>query len=148
MYYVNASTINGVSYRSLTMWNSTLDLISAMPQFNTGVTVFAGYGCHLKTDKLPSKTEYNGLTPLPTNYTGNPVTLGIATIDQTDQIIVLNYATGPAIRTGSNVGWEIEAGFSIAGNGPATQLWINNRTETPFTDIYFGPATNGVFCET
>jgi hypothetical protein len=147
MYYVNASTVNGISYRSLTMWNSTLALISAMPLFNTGVVVFAGLWVPPQNGTVQFKNGIQWSTPIPTNYTDNSITLGIATIDQTDQIAILNYATGPAIRTGSNIGWEIEAGFSIAGIGPATQLWITNRTETPFTDIYFGPAANGVFAE-
>jgi hypothetical protein len=112
--------------------------------------------------EIPSKIAYrNGVqwsTPLPLTYKGNslllstgngfaPPGLQIGHIDQADQAIIMTYAAGIPITTGTQLGWQIEAGYSIAGSGPATQLWITNRTLTPFTQVMLGPAANGVYTE-
>ena len=90
--------------------------------------------------------------PLPSTYQGSPISLGIATIDQTDNVIVLDYGAGISIvngvgSVGGQPGWNVEAGYSIAGSGPATQLWITNRTLTPYTSVFVGPSGSGVYCE-
>jgi outer membrane protein assembly factor BamB len=148
-YYVNSSA---TGQSSLTMWNSTQALISAMPFFNTGMVVYAGLWTPPQNGIIPFSAGIQWSTPLPSTYNGAPISLGIATIDQTDKVIVLDYGAGLSLvngvgAVGSQPGWNIETGYSIAGSGPATQLWITNRTLTPYTSVFVGPSGNGVYCE-
>jgi hypothetical protein len=165
-YYVNSTTgpspapgVPGPTLAtSLTMWNSTLDLISLMPFFNTGMVVYAGLWVPPQNGQVPFSNGIQWSAPLPSTYQGNSILtaggglftsagLSIGYIDQADEVIIMSYTKGIATSTGSEPGWQIEAGYSIAGSGPATQLWITNRTLTPFTVVTIGPAASGVYVE-
>ena len=151
-YYTNSSTVNGVSLHSLTMWNLTQCLISGMAGFRTGQTVVAGLWQPVQNAIIQYKTGIVWSIQTPNTYQGIPINLGIGYIDQADQKIVMTYTTSPTVGSvGSQTGWQMEAGYSMGGAmdvaGPATQLWITNRTETPYCSIFMGPAADGIFCE-
>ena len=150
-YAVNGTTAGNP--RSLTMWNLTQCLISGMAGFRTNQVVVAGLWEPVQGSTLQYSAGYMWSVNLPTTYQGVPISLGIATIDQSDQKLVLSYNTAPSIgNVGSQTGWLVEAGYTMGGQPgtgvcPATQLWITNKTETPYTSVTVGPAGDGVFVE-
>ena len=151
-YYVN-STDN-----TLNMWNSTRCINlgvpytyvgSAAPQadswvwrpkqgaiinFSLGIQWSVPLATNLP-DGTPIIDYANGLYGLAINNPNNgwPIISG-------GVIVLLELKTTEAMEF--QPGWEIEAGYSAT---TGAQLWIINRTETPWTLLYYAPAQNGVY---
>ncbi len=124
-YYVNSSTANAYGSPTLNMWNSTqcilvgtngLDSWQWRPTQNAVLDFRKGI--------MWSK-------PLATNISGAalPSTLGIYSISSG---VVAMIAPGPTGLTQFQSGYQIEAGYN-ANTGD--QLWIFNRTETPYSRL-------------
>ena len=91
--------------------------------------------------------------PLATNISGAPLasplalpsgayTTGGATIN--NGVVFLN-SLGSTGGSSYNSGYIIEAGYSAT---TGQQLWIVNKTETPFTRVDFSQTSGGIFVET
>jgi hypothetical protein len=151
-YYVNSSTANAYHAPTLNMWNSTWCI-----QNYDNITAYAGglaYPMYINQwewrpiqgSQIPFSDGIMWSMPLPTNISGVPLpaTLGISAVNS--GVLVMSattYNTGGGSSSSSGgatayqAGWQIEAGFS-ADTG--AQLWIVNRTETPFT-LLSGPSS-------
>lgn len=132
-YYVN-STIP--TKPTLNMWNSTECILYPNghdPNFSQW------YWRPVTGSTLNFARGIMWSIPLPTNYTGNPLsaTLSINGINS-GAILMSSYATVGA--TQYQAGWIIEAAFDSA-NG--NQLWMTNRTETMASRVLFGGTTMG-----
>ncbi len=100
--------------------------------------------------------------PLATNISGVPLPLSTVAALPSSATLSLNsgtYTTGGASAnsgalflssvastgaTSYNAGFIIEAGYS---SDTGQQLWIVNRTETPYTRVDFSQTSNGIFVE-
>jgi len=134
-YYVDTAS------NTLNCWNST----KCIPMAAAGWRWFPPQG-----GILPFNTGLMWSVPLPTNITGVPLPTtfmigrpGAATGGGIDNGVILLYqiAPGPSFF---NTGFQIETAYSTT-NGQ--QLWITNRTETPYTRVDISPISKGVFVE-
>ena len=134
-YYVNSSTANAYNAPTLNVWNSTQCIV-------VGTNGLAAWQWRPTQNAVINFTK--GIMwskPLASNYSGNPITLGIRNNDGTT-IVFNSYAPGSGSFQG---GWGIFAGYSAIDG---SQLWIRNITTTPFAgDVNTGGSTcgNGVF---
>jgi len=140
-YYVNGTNPNAPT---LNMWNSTQALLypngqapgyelwSWRPVLGSVIQFSAGI---MWTVPLP--TTLNGV-PLP-SASSLPGTLGISSINSG---VILMTDVGYTGESFFQSGFEIEAGYS-ADTGQ--QLWITNRTETPFSRISIEAVGDGVY---
>jgi len=127
-YYINYNT------NTLDMWNSTLAIMNysnitgqntnswewrpsqnAVISFNLGIQWTA-----------PVATSYQGTSLI--NYGGRLFGLTIIGVGSG---VVLMYEYGGT--AGFQTGWLLEAGYSATSGA---QLWIENRTEVPYSQIY------------
>jgi hypothetical protein len=157
-YYVNSTAgtqiINGVPVTTtgpqLVCWNSTQAILYPTG-FTPGVTAAnwmwrptLGSMIDFKRGIVwtkPLATNISGVPfPLTTDLYGNfvPATLAISTVNSG---VVLMTAVG---ATYFNIGFQIEAGYSATDG---SQLWITNRTLTPFTRVSITKAGYGVYVE-
>ena len=138
-YSVN--TVNGT--RMLTRWNSTQCIVSAIPVFYTGAIVSGGSWNPPQDAKIPYSNGLTYIAPLATTYNGVNVTLGLAAYDLESQIAIMTGSGNTIGGSGAyQVGYQVEAGYSMT---TGAQLWIINRTLTPYIELNFGPAGNGVY---
>jgi len=157
-YYVNSSATNAYT-PTLNMWNSTRAiLLDQTAQYYGATTANAWYWRPTDNGIIPFSLGIQWTVPLPTSLNGvpfptalvslpfgqvlEPTTLAISSGCIEDGVILMTDAS--SLAGSFQVGYYIEAGYSIT-NGQ--QLWITNRTETPYTRIVFMPATAGVYGE-
>jgi outer membrane protein assembly factor BamB len=145
-YYINASTANAYNARTLNEWNSTRCMPSSAASFSWSPPQNA---------ILPFDAGIMWSKPLATNFSGAalpaPLSFGPAgTALISGNVVLLFSQSSAGVGQGFTAGWEIEAGYSL---DTGAQLWITNRTETPFTRLAgasgnppIGPA-NGVYVE-
>jgi hypothetical protein len=131
-YYVNSTTPTAPT---LNMWNSTQAILYPngqapayqnwywRPVSGSVIQFSAGIGW-----TVPLPTTLNGV-PLPSASTTVPGTLAISSINSG---VIFMTDAGYTGESFFQSGFEIEAGYNAA-NGQ--QLWITNRTETPYTRI-------------
>ncbi len=136
-YYINSSTANAYKAPTLNCWNSTQAIFYPNSQFIPGTTVASwswrpGQSSVINFQRgvmwsKPVATNISG-NPLisTTDLSGNPVTASLS-INRVDSGIVLMTAVGASYF---NIGYQIDAGYSAT---TGEQLWIENRTLTPFT---------------
>ncbi len=147
-YFVGTNPSTGSP--TLNCWNSSLCIINQEnlwlgPQWLPPQDATINYANGIEWS-VPLPTSYQG-TPFPTipivttNYYG-PAQLAISAVDTNNNVIVLSVSAAESLLW--QTGWQVEAGYSMA---TGTQLWITNRTETPYTTLYFGPTANGVYTE-
>ncbi len=150
-YYINVTTISGTQYQSLTLWNSTKCLNpSAMvpdPMQNQVVPWSQGIMW-----SVPLNNSFNGV-PFGndmSNGVATPAGFGLGTegpytytFDLENNIVVMSAAQGEYTRWEWQTGWTIDAAYSLTDGH---QLWITNRTQTPFTILMWcSGATDGVY---
>ena len=136
-YFVNTTIANKPT---LNMWNSTQAILYPNSQYIPGVTI-ANWQWR---PALGSLIDFGRGTvwtqQLPTNISNLPfpTTLSISTVNSGVVLMTAGNATY------FNTGYQIEAGFN-ANNG--AQLWVINRTLTPFTRESITKAGYGVYVE-
>ncbi len=155
-YYVNATAgtqiIQGVRVTTppggvmLECWNSTQDIIAGTngpaawmwrPTQNAQIPFALGIMW-----AMPIATNISGVA-FPSNLAlpGGAYSVGAPTFNS--GVLVMN-SIGSAGGPSFNSGFIIEAGYD-ANTGQ--QLWITNKTETPYTRVDFSQTSNGVFVE-
>jgi hypothetical protein len=149
-YYVNSSTANAYNAPTLNMWNSTQAILYPTG-FTPGVTMAnwmwrpaLGSTIDFKRGIVwtkPLATNISGVAfPMATDLSGNLVP-AILSINTVNSGVVLMTAVGASYF---NIGFQIEAGYSATDG---SQLWITNRTLTPFTRYTITKAGYGVYVE-
>jgi hypothetical protein len=167
-YYVNATAgtqiINGIAVTTtgptLNMWNSTRAILLSQPaEYYGATTADAWYWRPPSNGIIPFALGIQMTVPIATNIAGVPLPLtyvtnsaGVLVPTATnlavsgacieDGVILMTDAS--SISGSFQVGYQIEAGYSLT---TGAQLWITNRTETPYTRIVVLPATAGVYGE-
>jgi outer membrane protein assembly factor BamB len=149
-YYVNSTynDLGQVTASSLTMWNSTACINLAVPNSYGGPNVANNWIWRPPQGaQIPFSLGIQWSAPLASNISGAalPATLGIVGIDS--GVVYMTAATSSGGMF-YQPGWQIEAGYSAT---TGQQLWITNRTETPFTLISSGAGVDvvgdGVYVE-
>ncbi len=137
-YYVNASTANEYNAPTLNMWNSTQAIMYPTSQYNPGVTTPNWMWRPRQDSVIDFQRGVVWTVPLATSLpTGDfPTRLAIKTVNSG----VVYLTAGNA--TYFNTGYEIEAGYSATDG---SQLWVANRTLTPFTRESMTTAGYGIF---
>jgi hypothetical protein len=136
-YYVNSSTANQFGKPTLNCWNSTQAILYPNSQYIKGVTSDSwswrpGQNSTIDFTRgiMWSKPVATNMSTGPftagTDLSGNPVTASLS-INRVDCGVVLMTAVGASYF---NIGFQIDAAYdAVTGE----QLWIANRTLTPFT---------------
>ncbi len=140
-YYVNATNAYAPT---LNMWNSTQAILYPNGQ---GPGFQNWMYRPVKGSAINFSAGIMWTMPLPTNVSGVPLpsttalpgTLAISTINSG---VILMTAAGISGGSFFQSGFQVEAGFD-ANTG--AQLWITNRTQTPYTRIGVVTAGNGVY---
>ncbi len=139
-YYINYTD------NTLNMWNSTRCInlatpyspaaLPTVPQANDwywrppqGAVIDFGLGIQWSA---PLATELDG-NPL-IDYANGLYGFTIYGIES-GVLLLAEYETSGFLGLGLQIGWQIEAGYSATDG---SQLWITNRTETPYSYIGFG----------
>jgi outer membrane protein assembly factor BamB len=124
-FYVNSSTANAYRSPTLNCWNSTQCIIAG----TSGADAWEWYP--YQNSKIPFSLGLMWSMPLATNISGAalPGTLGIVSVNS--GVVVLT-SMGSAGGGSYTSGFQIEAGYSMT---TGAQLWIVNRTQTPFTKL-------------
>jgi outer membrane protein assembly factor BamB len=133
-YYVNSSTANAYHAPTLNEWNSTQCIIVATNGLD------AWQWRPTQNAIIDFRKGIMWSAPLATNISGVPLPSTLALYAINSGVIVMN-APGPTGLTQFQCGFQIEAGYD-ANTG--AQLWITNRTETPFTRLV-GSGQNAFF---
>ncbi len=135
---------NNGSY-TFQIWNSTTAIMTTMPQYYTGTTVNGGSWLPPTGAVIDYSKGYQNISQISKAYNGVNLTLGLSIYDLENQIVIMT-AGGNTVGSGTatQIGYQIEAGYSMV---TGQQLWITNRTHTPFTEINYGPAGNGVYTQ-
>jgi len=133
-YFVNSTDTNKPT---LNMWNSTQAIFYPIDQYVPGVTVPSWSWRPGQNSTINFARGIVWTKPLPTNISGNPLIIStdisgnlvpaVLSINSVNSGVVLMTAVGASFF---NIGYQIDAAFS-ADTG--AQLWIANRTLTPFT---------------
>ena len=124
-YYIN-NTIP--SKPTLNCWNSTQAILYPNTQYIKGVTSDSWSWRPAQNRTIEFARGIMWTAPIATNMsTGNFPENSSLTINRVDCGVVLMTATGAAYY---NIGWQVDAGYSAE---TGEQLWIENRTLTPFT---------------
>ncbi len=127
-YYVNSSTANQYKAPTLNCWNSTQAIFYPNSQYIKGVTSDSWNWRPAQNSTIDFGRGIMWSKPIATNLsTGAFPENSSLSINRVDSGVVLMNAAGAAYF---NVGWQVDAGYS-ADTGE--QLWIANRTLTPFT---------------
>jgi hypothetical protein len=126
-YYVNSSRANQWGTPTLNCWNSTQAIFYPTTQYVKGNTSDSWNWRPPQGGVIDFQRGVMWTKPIPTNMTTGAFPEGSSlAINRVDSGVVLLIAAGAAYF---NVGWQCDAGYS-AEDG--TQLWIVNRTLTPF----------------
>jgi outer membrane protein assembly factor BamB len=157
-YFVNTTAgtqiIQGVPVTTpqggslLECWNSTADILMNQPPEYYGPTSADAWLWRPPTGaQIPFSSGVEWAVPLPTTINGNPMP-GALSVSAANSGVLIMSASSTLIAGTYQFGWQIEAGYN-ANTG--AQLWITNRTETPFTRLT-GPTSfedgYGVYAET
>ena len=129
---------------TLIFWNSSKDIMTYSPYLNLPVTsgvIGSGLWRPPQGATIPWAAGIEWSEPLATNISGAPISPPLGIIFITGGAIVLD-SNSQSTSTSIQPGWEIEAGYSAE---TGQQLWLVNRTETPFTWIVPESATDGVY---
>ena len=146
-YYVNSSTANAYNAPTLNMWNSTQCIVTG----TNGLDAWQWrptQGAQIPFTKgimwsMPLATNISGaLLASPLALPSGAYTTGGATIN--NGVVFLN-SLGSTGGSSYNSGYIIEAGYSAT---TGQQLWIVNKTETPYTRVDFSQTSAGIFVET
>ena len=134
-YYVNASNPNAPT---INMWNSTQAILYPNGQ---GPGFQNWMWRPVKGSSINFSAGLMWTKPLPTNISGAalPATLGISTINSG---VILMTAAGFTGGSFFQSGYQIEAGFD---SNTGAQLWITNKTQTPYTRIGVVTAGYGAY---
>jgi len=148
-YYVNSSTANKYNAPTLNMWNSTQAIFYPTSQFIPGTTVASWNWRPGQTSVINFQRGVVWSKPVATNISGNPL---ISTTDLsgnivTAQLSINNVNSGVVLMTAVgasyfNIGYQIDAAYSAT---TGEQLWIENRTLTPFTRDSITKVGNGMY---
>jgi outer membrane protein assembly factor BamB len=127
------------------IWNSTNAILTTMPTYYTGATVSGGSWMPVQGAVIPYAAGFSNISLINKAYNGVNLTLSLSAYDLENQIVVMA-AGGNTVGSGTatQIGYQIEAGYSMT---TGQQLWIQNRTHTPFTQLAFGSAGNGVYTQ-
>jgi outer membrane protein assembly factor BamB len=140
-YYVNASTANAYNAPTLNCWNSTQCIL-----YPVGKPDGASYWKWRPAQDcvIPFQTGIMWSKPIATNISGAalPATLSISAVDLDLDTVLMSAMDATVNRFQS--GYTIEAGYSLT---TGTQLWITNRTQTPFSRVSIGPSGSGIYLE-
>ena len=146
-YYVNSTV---ASAPTLNMWNSTQAILYPNG-FTPGVTVANWMWRPALGSTIDFKRGIVWTKPLATNISGVAFPMGtdlygnlvpaILSINTVNSGVVLMTAVGASYF---NIGFQIEAGYSATDG---SQLWITNRTLTPFAREQITKAGYGVYVE-
>jgi hypothetical protein len=144
-YFVNTTS------NTLNKWNSTraVEQFSLITKQNTNIWEWRPPQGAI----IPFSYGITWSVPLPTNISGQPfpsalsIAQGIGGPIQINSGVIMLYALSPTGQSYYQSGYQIEAGFSTESG---QQLWIANRTMTPFTRNFnnFSPiAGDGAYIE-
>ncbi len=135
---------NNGSY-TFQIWNSTNAILTTQPTYYTGATVTGGSWMPPAGAVIPYVAGFSNISLISKTYNGVNLTLSLSAYDLENQIVVMT-AGGNTVGSGTStqLGYQVEAGFSMS---TGQQLWITNRTHTPFTQIDYGPAGDGVYTQ-
>jgi hypothetical protein len=126
-YYINSSRANQWGTPTLNCWNSTQAIFYPNSQYVKGVTSDSWNWRPAQNSTIDFGRGIMWTKPIATNLTTGAFPEGSSlSINRVDSGVVLMTAAGAAYF---NVGWQADAGYS-ADDG--RQLWITNRTLTPF----------------
>jgi hypothetical protein len=126
-YYVNSSTANAYGKPTLNCWNSTQAIFYPNSQYVKGTTSDSWSWRPAQNSTIDFTRGIMWSKPLATNMTtGNFPENNSLSINRVDCGVVLMTATAATF----NIGSQVDAAYS-ADTGE--QLWIANRTLTPFT---------------
>ena len=136
-YYINSSTANAYGKPTLNKWNATQAIFYPTSQYIPGVTpdswswrpgqnTTINFARGLMWSKPVATNMSTGAFAGSTDLQGNFVPASLS-INRVDCGVVLMSAVGASYF---NVGYQIDAGYSAT---TGEQLWIANRTLTPFT---------------
>ena len=127
-YYINNSIANQFHAPTLNCWNSTQAIFYPTSQYVKGVTSDSWSWRPRQDSTIDFGKGIMWSTPIATNMTTGDFAEGSRlTINRVDSGVVLMTAVGASYY---NVGWQTDAGYSAE---TGQQLWIANRTLTPFT---------------
>ena len=127
-YYINNSRANQWGTPTLNCWNSTQAIFYPNSQYVKGVTSDSWNWRPAQGSTIDFGRGIMWTKPIATNLTTGAFPEGSSlSINRVDCGVVLMTATGAAYY---NVGWQVDAGYSAE---TGAQLWIANRTLTPFT---------------
>ena len=151
-YYVNATNPN---VPTLNFWNATRAILLNQPaQYYGQTSANAWFWRPPSNGIIPFADGIQWTVPIATNIAGVPfpqtfannvylnTTLAVSGSCIENNVILMTDSSG--IAGGFQAGFIIEAGYA-ADTGQ--QLWITNRTETPYTRTVTLPATAGVYGE-
>ena len=151
-YYVNATNPN---VPTLNFWNSTRAILLNQPaQYYGQTSANAWFWRPPANGIVPFADGIQWTVPIATNIAGVPfpqtfvnniyvnTTLSVSGSCIENNVVLMTDSSG--IAGGFQAGFIIEAGYT-ADTGQ--QLWITNRTETPYTRTVTLPATAGVYGE-
>ena len=149
-YYINTSTANIYNAPTLSCWNSTQAIM-----YPTGKPAGAAYWEWRPPQNtvIPFSAGIMWSMPIATNISGVPLPSTLSAPSQTtgSGMTVLDAKSGAVLLTAApqssssfQTGYQIEAAYSLT---TGQQLWITNRTETPYSRITMGPADSGVYTE-
>ena len=124
-YYINNSIANKPM---LTCWNSTQAIFYPNSQYIKGTTSDSWSWRPGQNSTIDFQRGVMWSKPIATNMTTGSFPEGSSlSINRVDCGVVLMTAVG---ATYFNVGWQVDAGYSAE---TGEQLWLVNRTLTPFT---------------
>ncbi len=127
-YYVNNSRANEWGTPTINCWNSTQAIFYPDRQYIKGETSDSWSWRPRQDGEIEFGRGIMWTKPIATNLTtGDFPEGGRLSINRVDCNVVLMTAVGASYY---NIGWQVDAGYS-AEDG--RQLWITNRTLTPFT---------------
>jgi hypothetical protein len=151
-YYINSTNANAPT---LNMWNSTRAILLNQPaQYYGQTSASAWYWRPPSNGIIPFSDGIQWTAPVATSLNGaafhqtfvNNVlvnsSLAISGSCINNGVILMTDSSG--IAGSFQQGFQIEAGYSST---TGQQLWITNRTLTPFTRVVTLPATAGAFAE-
>ncbi len=147
-YFVNSTNANAPT---LNLWNSTQAIFYPTSQYIPGITVPSWSWRPGQNTVIPFQRGTVWTKPLATNISGVPfpsatdlsgnLVPAILSISTVNSGVVLMTAVG---ATYFNIGYQIEAGYSATDG---SQLFVVNRTLTPFTRESINKAGYGVYVE-
>jgi hypothetical protein len=137
-YYVNQSTANAWRAPTLNMWNSTQAIQYPTSQYKPGVTTPNWQWRPVQDSVIDFQRGVVWSVPLATNISNVPFPTALSVKTVNSGVVLMTAGNA----TYFNTGYEIEAGYSSIDG---TQLWVTNRTLTPFTRESTTTAGYGIF---